>query len=157
MDASRWRTATIAVTVVAALEFVALAGAGAALLGKPLSGRFKAEAAAAAAPRVRGQSARPARPTLTRSETVVTVLNGCSRTGAAASEAAAVRAKGYAIGSVGNTLQSGYTRTLLMYRPGYATEGARLGRDLNISLVTPLDGMSPRQLMGAHLVVIVGD
>ena len=36
------------VTVVAAIEFVLLAAAGVALLGNPLAGHFKAEAAAAA-------------------------------------------------------------------------------------------------------------
>ena len=43
-----------------------------------------------------------------------------------------------------------------MYRPGYAAEGARLGRDLHVRLVRPLDGMRPSQLMGSHLVLIVG-
>src|SRR5207247_3033591 len=48
MEQERWRHATIVVTLVAALEFVLLAAAGIALLGNPLSGRFKAETASAA-------------------------------------------------------------------------------------------------------------
>lgn len=43
-----------------------------------------------------------------------------------------------------------------MYRPRYQGEGRRLGRDLGIALVTPLDGMRASQLHGAHVVVIIG-
>jgi hypothetical protein len=43
-----------------------------------------------------------------------------------------------------------------MFRPRYVGEGHRLGRDLDISLVSPLDGMRVRQLHGAHLVLILG-
>jgi hypothetical protein len=43
-----------------------------------------------------------------------------------------------------------------MYRPGYGAEASRLGRDLRIRVIRPLDGMSPRQLLGAHLVLILG-
>jgi hypothetical protein len=43
-----------------------------------------------------------------------------------------------------------------MYRPGYAAEGARLGHDLHVRVIRPLDGMRTAKLMGAHLVLIVG-
>jgi hypothetical protein len=43
-----------------------------------------------------------------------------------------------------------------MYRRGYRAEGLRLGRDLGISAVGPLDGLHPSDLMGAHLVVVIG-
>jgi hypothetical protein len=43
-----------------------------------------------------------------------------------------------------------------MYRPGYAAEAARLAHDLHVRIVSPLDGMRPAQLMGAHLVLILG-
>ena len=51
---------------------------------------------------------------------------------------------------------AGTPRTLIMYRPGYEAEGARLGRDLHVRIVRPLDGMRPVQLLGAHLVLIMG-
>ena len=38
----------------------------------------------------------------------------------------------------------------------HGPSGRRLGRDLKISLVTPLDGMRTRQLHGAQLVLILG-
>jgi hypothetical protein len=83
------------------------------------------------------------------------VLNGNGRAGAAATAADRVHAHGYLLGDVGNA--PAITRhTVIMYRPGYAAEGWRLGRDLHVRLVRPLDGMRPRQLMGAHLVLIVG-
>ena len=47
-------------------------------------------------------------------------------------------------------------RTLVMFRPGYEAEGRRLARDLRVRIVRPLDGMRPRQLLGAHLVLILG-
>jgi hypothetical protein len=43
-----------------------------------------------------------------------------------------------------------------MYRPGFAGEGKRLGRDLGVKLVTPLDGMRLSQLHGSHLVLVLG-
>jgi hypothetical protein len=43
-----------------------------------------------------------------------------------------------------------------MYRRGYQAEGIRLGHDLHVRLVTPLDGMRAGALMGAHLVLVVG-
>jgi hypothetical protein len=43
-----------------------------------------------------------------------------------------------------------------MYRRGYRAEGLRLGRDLGIRAVGPLDGLHPSDLMGAHLAVVIG-
>jgi hypothetical protein len=158
MDDPRWRTATIAMSVVAAIEFVGLAVLGVALLGNPLASHLEARAAAAAAPRVRSASPRPkaSEAKLPPSETSVIVLNGGARTGAAAAEAQVVRGRGYMVSSVGNASHMDYTHSLVMYRPGFGSEGARLARDLRIRVVSPLDGMRVRQLAGAHLVVILG-
>ncbi len=151
-----WRKATIAVTVFAALEFVALAGLGMALLGNPLAGHLKAEAAAAAAPRVRtGRTVLPTKTTLARDQTSVIVLNGNGRAGAASSAADRLSARGYLIASTGNAPEHS-ARTIVMYRRGYAAEGLRLAHDLHVRLVTPLDGMRTSQLMGAHLVLLIG-
>ncbi len=151
-----WRKATIVVTVVAALELVALAGLGMALIGNPLSRHLKAEAAAAAAPRVRtGPNALPTKTTLARNETSVIVLNGNGRAGAASGASDRVSARGYLVASVGNAPERS-PRSMVMYRRGYAAEGQRLAHDLRLKLVTPLDGMRTSQLMGAHLVLIIG-
>jgi hypothetical protein len=151
-----WRKATIAVTVFAALELVAIAGLGVALLGNPLAKRLKAEAAAAAAPRVRtGPRALPTKTTLARNQTSVIVLNANGRAGAASSAAARLSARGYLIASTGNAPERS-PHTFVMFRRGYAGEGKRLARDLGLRFVTPLDGMRTSELMGAHLVLIIG-
>jgi hypothetical protein len=90
-----------------------------------------------------------------RSRTVVLVLNGNGRTGAAASAASRVSARGYKVGAVTNAPQR-VPRSVVMYRPGFAGEGRRLGKDLGVRLVTPLDGMRAGQLGGAHVVFILG-
>jgi hypothetical protein len=149
-----WRRATIAVSAIAALELVALMGIAIALLGNPL-GDLR-ESAAAAAPRKRGPLPVAAKKaTLERSETSVMVLNGNGRAGAAHAAADKVSARGYLLGNVGNATST-TPRSVVMYRPGYAAEGARLARDMRVRVVRPLDGMRPSQLLGAHVVLIVG-
>ena len=151
-----WRRATIAVSAIAAVELVALAALAFVLLGNPLSRHLRETAAVASTtPHRTAANALPKKTTLARGETSVMVLNGGGRAGAAHAAADKVSSRGYLLGQIGNA--SAYTpRTLIMYRPGYAAEGARLGRDLHIRLVRPLDGMRPSQLMGSHLVLILG-
>lgn len=151
-----WRRATIAVSAVAALELVLLAGVAIVLLGNPLTGHFRASAAAAAAPPKRTAANTPAKKALlARNEISVMVLNGNGQAGAAHAAADRVQARGYLLGNVGNA-PSITPRSLVMFRPGYEAEGRRLGRDLRVRIVRPLDGMRPRQLLGAHLVLILG-
>ncbi|HLF68051.1 MAG TPA: LytR C-terminal domain-containing protein, partial [Gaiellaceae bacterium] len=90
-----------------------------------------------------------------RSRTVVLVLNGNGRSGAAASAASRVQSRGYRIGGVANA-QREVARSIVMYRPGFAGEGRRLGRDLGVKLVGPLDGMRSGDLGRAHVVFILG-
>jgi hypothetical protein len=90
-----------------------------------------------------------------RGKTVVLVLNGNGRTGAAAAAASRVRVRGYRIGAVTNAPRQ-VSRSIVMYRPGFAGEGRRLGKDLGVRLVTPLDGMRAGQLGRAHVVFILG-
>jgi hypothetical protein len=42
-----------------------------------------------------------------------------------------------------------------MYRPGYRGEALRLARDLRIKIVGPLDGLRIRDLMGAHVALVI--
>ena len=152
-----WRRATIAVSAVATLELIALAAIAIALLGNPLAKHLRETAAVAAGPpRVRTtQPTPPKKAALDRADTSVMVLNGGGQSGAAHAAADRVSAAGYQLGQIGNA--AGDTpRTLIMYRPGYEAEGTRLGRDLHVRIVRPLDGMRPVQLLGAHLVLIMG-
>ena len=151
-----WRRATIAVSAVATIELMALAAIAIVLLGNPLATHLSETAAVAGTPRVRTMHPAPAKKAaLDRAETSVMVLNGGGQSGAAHAAADQVTAAGYQLGQIGNA--AGDTpRTLIMYRPGYEAEGARLARDLQIRIVRPLDGMQPAQLLGAHLVLIMG-
>jgi LytR cell envelope-related transcriptional attenuator len=90
-----------------------------------------------------------------RGKTVVLVLNGNGRTGAAAAAASRVQRRGYKVGTVTNAPRQ-VPRSIVMYRPGFAGEGRRLGKDLGVRFVTPLDGMRRGQLGRAQLVFIVG-
>jgi hypothetical protein len=90
-----------------------------------------------------------------RRQTAVLVLNGNGHTGAAAAAAARVHARGYKIGAVTNAPRE-VPRSIVMFRPGFAGEGRRLGHDLGVKLVTPLDGMRARALGRAQLVFILG-
>ena len=91
-----------------------------------------------------------------RRRTVVMVLNGNGRTGAAASAASRVQSRGYRIGTVGNAPRTDFSRSLVMYRPGFAAEGRRLARDLGVKQIGPLDGVRTHQLGRAQLVFILG-
>jgi LytR cell envelope-related transcriptional attenuator len=160
-DAVRpWRTATLVASAFAAVELVVLLAIAVIALGRPL-----AHHAAAAAARPGATSSAPAhtivsptatKPTLIRADVEVEILNGNGRQGAAAAEASTVRGLGYVVGNVGNAARADYTRSVVMYRKGFRAEGLRLGRDLGIKAVGPLDGLRTSDLMGAHLAVVIG-
>jgi hypothetical protein len=154
-----WRTATLVASAVAAVELVVILVAGVALVGKPLTEKMRdaardrslgVSAATRKRPKIGSSAAR-----LSRIETTVMVLNGNGVTGAAHEAAARVRGRGYSIGEVGNANRTDYMRSVVMYRPGYRGEALRLARDLRIKIVGPLDGLGVRDLMGAHVAVIV--
>ena len=159
-DAVRpWRTATLVASALAALELVILLAIAVMALGRPLAHH------AAAATRSGATSSVPAhkivapaatKPRLARGDVEVEILNGNGRQGAAAAEASTVRGLGYVVGNVGNAARADYTRSVVMYRKGFRAEGLRLGRDLGIKAVGPLDGLHASDLMGAHLAVVIG-
>lgn len=156
--ANPWRKAALVAGAVAALELVALVAAGVLLVGRPLARSLHRAAttthAAPAAPTRAAAKAPPARVHLTRAQTRVLVLNGNGTSGAAAAEADHVMTLGYAIGATGNTRPT--PRTMVMYRPGFRGEGLRLGRDLGVRLVGPLDGVRSRDLSGSQVVLVLG-
>ena len=99
--------------------------------------------------------AEPKRPTLPRTRTRILVLNGNGIAGAAAAESDRLLARGYKVSGTGNTAQS-YGQSVVLYRPGKLPEAKRLAADEGIPLVGPLDGITLRELHGAHLVVVLG-
>jgi hypothetical protein len=156
---SPWRTATLVASAVAVAELVILVVLGVSLLAEPVSQHVRqaAEAKVFAPVKVKPRPVVPVgKPKLARAETSVIVLNGSRRSGAAAENAARVRTLGYTIGTVGNAPRSDFTRTLVMFRPGYRAEAVRLAADLKLKIVGPLDGLRSSDLLGAHLALIVG-
>ena len=161
-----WRTATLIAVAVAAIELVLLVIVGGALLARHASTHATPAAAAhtvrATAPRfypVPHTRATPRTRTaarLARRQVGVLVLNGNGRHGAASAAAATVRSHGYRVRAVGNAQRMDYTRSIVMYRPGFEAEGRRLGRDLGIAIVGPLDGLRAQELHGAKAVLVVG-
>ena len=160
-----WRTATVLIAAVAAVELVLLVVVGGALLAKPESAARSAApkatakaagSAGAAKTATRASATNAPSAELPRRKVRVVVLNGNGRQGAAAAAAARVTGRGYRIGVVGNAPRHDYPRSLVMYRRGFEGEARRLARDLGIQLVGPLDGMRPAQLHGAHAVFILG-
>ena len=155
-----WRTATLVASAVAAFELVIILVVGVAIVGKPLTeklrdaSRDRTLGVPAAAPKKRPKVGSSV-PRLSRIETTVMVLNGNGVTGAAHEAASRVSARGYSVGEVGNAKRTDYMRSVVMYRPGYRGEALRLARDLRIKIVGPLDGLRARDLMGAHVAVVV--
>jgi LytR cell envelope-related transcriptional attenuator len=156
-----WQKATLVATAIAALELVLLIVLGGALLARDAASPDRKPAPKPArepAPAAARRPATPAaaKPELRRRNVAVLVLNGNGHQGAAAAAARRIHVRGYRIDGVANAPHMDYTRTLIMYRRGFEGEGLRLARDLGIALVGPLDGMRPRDLKGAHAVVVVG-
>jgi len=154
------------VALVAAAELVALLVIGGAWLAKPDPSapavRAKTTKAVASTPAPRAAQAKVATRAkvapvdLPRRNVKVVVLNGNGRQGAAAAAASRVSRRGYRIGVVANAPSHDYPRSIVMYRSGFAAEGRRLARDLGVPIVSPLDGLRPGQLGGAHAVLILG-
>jgi LytR cell envelope-related transcriptional attenuator len=158
-----WRAATLVAVAVATLELVALIVAGAFLLARPLHTQARApvrHAVARAKPAVRTHHAARTRPPAhalrARSNLSVLVLNGNGVKGAAAREAATLHGLGYRIGDTTNAQRHDYARSMVMYVPPFAPEARRLAHDTGIRLVAPVDGLRPRALKGAKLVVLLG-
>jgi len=148
-----WRTIAVVAAGIATLELLALVVTATALVAKPVAKHARAAAAKhASTPKAKV----PVRPLLARRLVTVTVLNGNGVAGAAADTASRVRARGYKTRKVGNAPRSGYGRSVVIYRAGFRPEALRLGRDLGIALVSPLDGLRASNLAGAKLAVVLG-
>jgi hypothetical protein len=158
LELARWRRATVVAVAVAAAEALLIVVVGAIVFGPRLLHHVRDAAVehALAGPKQTLAPPPRAHAQLPRAQTSVMVLNGNGRTGAAQVAADQVKRHGYTIGSVGNAPSSDYAKTLIMYRRGFRGEAIRLRKDLRRGRVAPLDGLQPRDLMGAHLVLVLG-
>ena len=159
-----WRLAAFVAGAIAAAELLVLLAIGGGALAGAITDRLDTAAkehalAPAAKPKLAASATRKQavpKADLPRRRTVVRVLNGNGRSGAAASAASQVRSRGYKIGFVGNAAHTGFAQSLVMYRPGFAGEAQRFARDLRVRRVGPLDGVRPKELGRAHVVFILG-
>ncbi len=161
-----WRLATLAASLIAGVELIALVLLGFLLLAKPLSHAIQRHATATATASVVKKAAAPthkaikATPVtaakLPRSHTSVLVLNGNGRAGVAHVEAVKLQHLGYKVGGAANAKRSDYATSVVMFKSGFAAEGHRLARDLHVSVVGALDGMKPSALHGSQLVIVLG-
>ena len=163
-----WRNAAFIAATVATVELAVLLIVGIVVFGKFFAGEVEkasdpiavTQAAVereqkAAAPASNGGQARE-KPLLQRGKTSVIVLNGNGISGAAATAADGIRAKNYLIAGTGNAPRTDFTRSVVMYRPGFEGEARRLARDIGVRRVSPLDGIRRRDLQGAHIALILG-
>ncbi|HSL63482.1 MAG TPA: LytR C-terminal domain-containing protein [Gaiellaceae bacterium] len=157
-----WKTAAVLASAVAVVELAALVVLAVGAIAEPVA----QEAQRVAVERTLAPVERPA-PTpkakpsskpvaLPRGETAVVVLNGNGVAGAAAGVGERIKGLGYVLGAVGNAPRSDYARTLVMYRPGREAEARRLAKDLGVRVVAPLDGLTPTELLGAHVALVLG-
>jgi hypothetical protein len=157
-----WRRATFVVSGLAAIELAILLAIAMPVVGKAVAGNVRTAAeehVLAPAPKPAAQpkaAAAASAPALPREDTSVVVLNGNGLTGAASQAADRVHELGYLVAGTGNAKRSDYARTIVMYRPGRKAEAQRLAKDLRAKVVGPLDGLRLRDLMGAHVAVILG-
>jgi LytR cell envelope-related transcriptional attenuator len=163
-----WRNAAFIAATVATVELAILLVVGIVVFGKFFAGEVEkasdpvavtqaaVEREKAAAAPSDGNGQPRAKPLLPRGKTSVIVLNGNGISGAAATAADGVRARNYLIAGTGNAPRTDFTRSVVMYRPGFEGEARRLARDIGVRRVSPLDGIRKRDLQGAHLAVIIG-
>jgi LytR cell envelope-related transcriptional attenuator len=165
-----WRTTALLAAGLAAFELLLLVIIVLALFAKPFIGgdsppkalateqpkaaETKKEATSTQAKADKAPAV--AAPSLDRGDTLVIVLNGNGSQGAASEKADLVRTKGYMIAGTANAPRTDFARSVVMFRPGHKPEATRLARDFGVPRVSPLDGLSPADLQGAHVALVVG-
>jgi hypothetical protein len=90
------------------------------------------------------------------SEIEVSVLNGTSVPGLAATFADKVERKGFGLGAVTNS-SSSFAETVVMFRPGRKPEARTVAKQMSIQKVQPMNGEIEAVAAGADVAVIVGE
>ncbi|HEY5053440.1 MAG TPA: LytR C-terminal domain-containing protein [Solirubrobacterales bacterium] len=89
-------------------------------------------------------------------EIEVTVLNGTAVPGLAARYGNKVERKGFKLGAVTNS-SSSFVDSVVMYKPGHASEGHRVAKMLDIAKVQEMSSEISSVSAGAPVAVIVGE
>lgn len=159
VQTDRWRTRALLFAAIATLELLALVGVGSVVVVRLLAGEVETVARARELPATKRETpppTSPKRPVLERSATSVVVLNGNGISGAAGAAAGRLRTLTYVVAGAGNAPRTDYAKTIVEYRAGYEREARRLAADVGVKLVGPLDGLRAKDLMGAHVALVLG-
>jgi hypothetical protein len=89
-------------------------------------------------------------------EIEVTVLNGTSTAGLAATYGDKVEGKGFQLGAVSNTEQP-FTTSVVMFERGHKPEAKKVAKQLQISDLELMDPEVKSASMGANVAVVVGE
>ena len=90
------------------------------------------------------------------SEIEVSVLNGTSVPGLAATFGDKVEGKGFGLGAVTNS-SSSFAETVVMFKPGRKPEARTVAKQLSIQKMQPMNGEIEAVSAGADVAVIVGE
>lgn len=86
----------------------------------------------------------------------VTVLNGTSTAGLAATYGDKVEGKGFGLGAVSNTDQP-YETSVVMFERGHKPEATKVAKQLGISKLELMNGEVKGAAAGANVAVVVGE
>jgi hypothetical protein len=103
-----------------------------------------------------GKNGRQAATKIAPSEVEVAVLNGTAVPGLAATYGDKVEGKGFNLGAVTNS-NSSFTSSVVMFQPGHAPEARKVGKQLGIMKLQPMNGEIEAVSAGANVAVIVGE
>jgi hypothetical protein len=90
------------------------------------------------------------------SEIEVSVLNGTSVPGLAATFGDQVEGKGFGLGAVTNSSAS-FEETVVMFKPGHKPEARTVAKQLRISKLEPMSGEIQSVSAGADVALVVGE
>ncbi len=90
------------------------------------------------------------------SEIDVTVLNGTSVAGLAATFGDEVEGKGFNLGAVTNS-SSSFEASVVMFKPGHKMEARKVAKQLGIAKLQPMNAEIQSVSAGADVAVIVGE
>lgn len=89
-------------------------------------------------------------------EIEVTVLNGTSTAGLAATYGDKVEGKGFELGAVSNTEQP-FEASVVMFEPGHKPEAQKVAKQLQITELQPMSSEVETASEGAEVAVVVGE
>jgi hypothetical protein len=160
LPAQSWRKLSMTLGAIAVAEALVIVVAAIVLVAKPFAHHLRDAALKQSSPSFDKTKTGPDSPAgkakLTRRQTVVMVLNGNGRSGAAGATAGRLRHIGYRIGTVGNARRTDYPKSLIMYKGGYRPEAIRLAHEMRVKIVGPLDGIRPKAMGRADVAYVVG-